>query len=115
MLRLISPAVGLCGGYVSGRYLPAVLRVLPVGLLLLDGASLHMAAHGHPEYFMGSWLLYMVCACAGIAGKEADKARTRSWWRRNLDIIALAALWVAAVLLYGWGAYVHRLSGIPTV
>jgi hypothetical protein len=32
-------AIGLVGGYMAGRHLPPVLRVLPAGLLWLDGGT----------------------------------------------------------------------------
>jgi len=111
----IGVTVGLVGGYWAGRHLPAVLRVLPAGLLCFDGSALFMATHGHAEFFFGSWFLYIMCASIGISRKEAAQAVTGSWWLRNLDIVALAVLWIALIIANSLWWYYRRLAGIPIV
>jgi hypothetical protein len=71
---IIGTLVGLAGGYLSGRHLPPVLRVLPAGLLLLDGHALFMLAHAHGGYFFGPFLLYIACAFAGMSKRKTVSA-----------------------------------------
>jgi hypothetical protein len=112
---IIGTLVGLAGGYLSGRHLPPVLRVLPAGFLLLDGHALFMLAHAHGGYFFGPFLLYIACAFAGMSKRKPFRPDTSSWWWHSLDMVALAAVWVALFILYALGEYYRRLAGLPIV
>lgn len=109
----IGVTVGLVGGYWSGRHLPVVIRVLPASLLWFDGAALFMAAHGHAEFFLGPWLLYIICASIGISRKEAGHPVTGAWWLRNLDVVALGVLWIALVIANSLWWHYRRMAGLP--